>query len=196
MIKGIAIQTKPWPLALKLTNIRSYVLITGFVLLSALTPWVFHQLHLAGATYLPMHLFILVAGLAFGWRAGLITGLLSPLTSYAISGMPLPNILPQLTIELATYGLLAGVLHEKFNLRITWSLLGAMLGGRLVLLLTILFIYFVSGATYSPLGVETTPILSVWHTVKQSLPGILLQLAIIPVIFWIIGRYTLRKRID
>ena len=196
MLRRIAINTKPWPLTLKLTDIRSFVVIPVFVLLSVLTPWVFHQLHLAGAAYLPMHLFIVVAALAFGWQAGLITGLLSPLASYAISGMPPLNILPQLTIELATYGLLAGVLHEKFNLRITWSLLGAMIGGRLVLLLTVLLIYFVSGATYSPLGAETTPILSVWHTIQQGLPGILLQLAIIPVIFWVVRRSTFRKQTD
>ena len=196
MIRRIAVNARPWPLVLKFTDISSYALIAVFVLLSVLTPWVFHQFHLAGATYLPMHIFIMVAALAFGWQLGLIAGLLSPLTSYVISGMPLLNILPQVTIELAAYGLLAGVLHQKFNLRIIWSLLGSMLGGRLVLLLTIMVTYFISGETYSPLGLETTPFLSVWHTIKQGLPGILLQLALIPLVFWIAGRFTLKKQAD
>ena len=196
MIRKIAINSEPLPLVLKYTDIRSYALITVFVLLNLLVPWVFHQFQLAGATFLPMHIFILVAALAFGWQAGLIVGLLTPLASYAISGMPLLRIIPQVAIELSVYGLLAGILRQRFNLRVIWSLLGAMLGGRLALLLAVTVIYLVSGGTYSPLGLEANPFLSVWHTMRQSWPGILLQLALIPTIFWVAGRFTLKKRAE
>lgn len=196
MIRRIAISDEPLPLSLKYTDIRSYALIAVFVLLDVLVPWVFHQFHLAGATYLPMHIFILVAALAYGWQAGLIVGLLTPFASYAISGLPLLRILPQIAIELSVYGLLAGILHQKFNLRIIWSLLGAMIGGRLALLLAILFIYFVSGEIYSPLGSEASPFLAVWHTARQSWPGILLQLTLIPAIFWVAGSFTVKKRAE
>ena len=82
MISRIAISKPlPFPVILKYTDIRSYVLTLVFVLLDVLVPWVFHQFHLAGPTFLPMHIFVLIAGLVFGWRAGLIVGLLTPLTS-------------------------------------------------------------------------------------------------------------------
>lgn len=194
MIRKIAISAQPLPLLLKYTDIRSYALIAVFVLLNVLVPWVFHQFHLAGATYLPMHIFIFVAALAGGWQAGLIVGLLTPFASYVVSGMPLLRILPQIVIEVSVYGLLAGILHHKFNLRVIWSLLGAMLGGRLALLVAVLFIYFVSGEVYSPLGPEANPFIVVGHTIKQGWPGIILQLALIPTIFWVAGRFIHKKQ--
>ncbi|MFC2072716.1 ECF transporter S component [Chloroflexota bacterium] len=196
MIRRIAIINKPFPLVLKDTNIRYYALITLFVLLNVGMPWAFHQFQLAGATYLPMHLFVLIAGLAFGWQGGLIVGLLTPLTSYAVSGMPVLRILPQLVIELSAYGLLAGILRQKLGLRVIWSLLGAMIGGRLALLLAILVIYLLSGAIYSPLGLETNPFLSVWSAIKQGWPGILIQLVFITVIFWTVGIFNLKGRVE
>ena len=194
MIRRIAITAEPLPLVLKYTDIRSYALIALFVLLNVAAPWAFHQFHLAGATYLPMHIFVLVAGLAFGWQAGLIVGLLTPLASYAVSGMPVLRILPQLLVELSAYGLLAGILREKFRLRVIWSLLGAMIGGRLMLLSAVLVIYLASGGIYSPLGAETNPLFAVWSAIKQGWPGILIQVVLLPAIFWMVGKSTLKKR--
>ena len=66
MIRRIAFTRQVFPLVLNYTGIGSYALIAVFVLLNVLVPWAFHQFHLAGATYLPMHVFVLVSGLAFG----------------------------------------------------------------------------------------------------------------------------------
>ena len=107
MIGGIAIsRSQPFPVILKYTEIRSYIFTTGFVLLNVAVPWIFHQFHLAGPTFLPMHIFVLMAGLLFGWRTGLIVGLLSPLASYATSGMPVLRILPQIVMLIPFYFLL------------------------------------------------------------------------------------------
>ena len=196
MIRRIAITAEPFSSVLKYTDIRSYALIALFVLLNVAVPWVFHQFHLAGATYLPMHIFVLISGLAFGWQAGLIVGLLTPLASYAVSGMPVLQILPQLVVELSFYGLLAGTLREKLNLRVVWALVGAMIGGRLSLLLAALVIYLVSGEIYGPLGLEINPFFSVWSAIKQGWPGIVIQLVMIPVIIWMTGRFTVKKRVE
>ena len=196
MIRRMAITTEPIPLVLKHTDIRSYILIALFVLLNVAMPWAFHQFHLAGATYLPMHIFVLISGLAFGWQAGLLVGLLTPLASYAVSGLPLLQILPQVVVELSAYGLLAGILREKLGLRVIWSLLGAMIGGRLSLLLAILVIYLISGETYGPMGIEINPLFSVWSAIRQGWPGITIQLVLVPVIFWVAGKFTIRKRVE
>src|SRR4030042_1191949 len=89
------------------------------------------------------------AGLMFGWRSGLLVGLFTPLVSYFISGMPALNVMPQVVIEVSAYGFIAGILREKYNLRTIWSLLGAIIGGRLALLLAILVIYLIGGARES-----------------------------------------------
>jgi len=184
---------QPFLMALKYNDIRSYVLTVVFVMLAVFVPWVFHQFHLAGPTFLPMHIFVLIAGLLFGWRAGLIVGLLTPLVSYFISGMPVLNVLPQIVIELSAYGFIAGILREKYDLRTIWSLLGAIVGGRIALLLAILVIYLVTGQTYSPLGIEANPFAAFWSVIKQGWPGILLQLISMPIIVWLVEKLAARN---
>lgn len=195
MISRIAVsRPQPFSIILKYTDIRSYVLTLVFVSLAVSVPWVFHQFHLAGPTFLPMHIFVLIAGLAFGWRAGLIVGLFTPLASYAVSGMPVLRILPQIMVELSTYGLVAGILREKFSLRVIWSLVGAMAGGRLALWLAVLIIHLIAGESYTHLGLETNPFIVVWSVMKQGWPGIILQLVSIPIIIWLVGRFVTRNK--
>ena len=194
MINRIAIsKPQPFPVILKFTEIRSYLFAGVFVALNIAVPWVFHQFHLAGPTFLPMHIFVFVAGLLFGWRTGLIVGLLTPLTSYAVSGMPVLRILPQIVIELSVYGLAAGILRERFNLRVIWALLGAMIAGRLALCLAAIAIYFIAGEVYSPLGLEASPFTTVWSTIKQGGPGIVIQLALVPGVIWLLGKLATKK---
>ena len=188
-----AVATRTLPLSFKLTNVRSYAVIAVFTALSVLTPWAFHQYPLAGPTYLPMHFFIFIAALAAGWQAGLIVGVLTPLASFAVSGMPPVTILPQILVEVSVYGLIAGLLRQKFHLNVLWSLLGAMVGGRLALLAAVSIIQAVTGNVYSPLGPTATAFSAVWNTVAQSWPGILAQLAIIPFGFWLYGRIERRR---
>ncbi len=190
MLRRLAVSARPLPLSFRLTDVRTYLVIAAFVVLSVLTPWAFHQFHLAGATYLPMHFFIFIAALAGGWQAGAIVGLLTPFASFAVSGMPALTVLPQIAVEVTAYGLIAGLLRQKFNLNVFWSLLGAMVGGRLALLVAVVFVQLFTGNVYSPLGPSATPFNAVWNTVAQSWPGMLAQVVLIPVAFWAYGRFS------
>ncbi|MFC2066089.1 ECF transporter S component [Chloroflexota bacterium] len=193
MISRIAIsRPQPFPMILKYNDIRSYIFTGVFALLSVAAPWVLHQFHLSGPTFLPMHIFVLLAGLLFGWRAGLAVGFLTPLAGYIVSGMPALTILPQIVIELSVYGLVSGILREKFNLRPVWSLLGAMIAGRLALFIAVVLLYSVTGNSYSPLGLEANPFLTVGSVIKQGWPGIVTQLALIPAVIWLIGKSVTR----
>lgn len=194
MIRRLAISVRPLPLSLRLTDARTYLVIAAFVVLSVLTPWAFHQFHLAGATYLPMHFFIFAAALAAGWQAGAIVGLLTPFASYAVSGMPALTILPQVAVEVTAYGLIAGLLRQKFHLNVVWSLLGAMVAGRLALLMAVVIVQAVTGSVYSPLGPSATPFNAVWNTIGQSWPGILAQVVLIPAAFWACGRFSRKQQ--
>jgi len=188
-----------FPKVIKYTDAHSYVLTVIFASLAVATPWIFHQFHLAGPTFLPMHFFVLIAGLLLGWRAGLTVGLLTPIISFATSGMPAIMILPQVIIELLFYGLAAGILRQKFNLRVIWSLIGAMIGGRLALLLVISILYLIKGAVYSPLsvhtgmGAEVNPFAVFWSTVALGWPGIIIQLVFIPLIIKPLETIAVRK---
>ena len=194
IVRNATLKTPPVPFLLKFANIRSYLFTTSFVMMSIMLPFIFHQFHLAGPTYLPMHIFVLLAGLLFGWRAGLIVGVFSPLASHAISGMPVLTILPQIVVELSVYGIAAGLLREKYHLRVFWSLLGAMISGRIWLLLVTSLLFLVTGESNSPLGVESTPLLALWSVVKQGWPGIVIHVGSIPILVRLIESFATRNR--
>lgn len=93
--------------------------------------------HLAGLpvrSLLPMHWPVILAGLAYGWRAGALVGLAAPVASYLVSGMPLPHILPAMTVELGAYGLLAGLARQALGWNAFASAALALVGGRIVFL--------------------------------------------------------------
>jgi niacin transporter len=98
--------------------------------------------HLSGAPVrllLPMHWPVILAGLIYGWRSGLLTGILAPIVSYLLSGFPLPNILPSMTMELLTYGLVAGILREVLRFNPFLSVAIALIIGRIVFIVSVLF---------------------------------------------------------
>jgi len=147
------------------------VLVSFFLVsLSIALPYLAHQFHLAGPMFLPLHFMALTAGLLLGWQAGLFVGLATPLMSFFFSGMPLPLLLPLMTLEIAVYGLVTGYLREKLKLNLYLSLLIALISGRTIWLIG-LFIT-TGGLTKS---VET-----IRAAATLGWPGLLLQLLIIP----------------
>ena len=161
--------------ALEFRDTRLYIFSAAFISLDVVVPWLTHHFGgvQAGSMFLPMFFFILLAGLSGGWRAGLLVGLFTPLISFAVSGMPLLPVLPQITIECVSYGLIAGLLRGKFHLGVIWSLIGAMILGRLARLAFV-------GAVFLLYGGEVSPLAYMWAVVLQGLPGIAIQLTLIP----------------
>ncbi len=86
-----------------------------------------------------MHWPVILAGLVYGLRGGLIAGVASPILSYLISGMPSPWILPSMTVELAVYGSLTGFLRQQLKWNGFASVTIALLAGRLAFISTVLF---------------------------------------------------------
>lgn len=150
--------------------------LTGTALCMALGlvfPIVFHMIG-AGPAFLPMHFPVLLCGLLFGWQYGAVCGLIVPLLSSLLTGMPpiFPTA-PAMMLELCAYGALTGIFYLALQWNIYPALLAAMLGGRIVsglanaMLLQMAdkpygFSAFVSGAFVT------------------ALPGILLQIILIP----------------
>ncbi|MFA4998935.1 MAG: ECF transporter S component, partial [Candidatus Paceibacterota bacterium] len=106
-------KVKSLPRLFAFSDAKLYVFSAVFTVSAVFFPWLLHQFNLAGPQFLPMHFFILIAGFLFGWRTGLVVGVLSPLMSYGITHMPSITILPEVILELAVYGLVIGILREK-----------------------------------------------------------------------------------
>lgn len=146
--------------------------------LGVVLPLAFHSIPNAGSILLPMHIPVLLCGLVCGPFFGLACGILTPMLSSLLTGMPPAAYLPSMVCELAVYGLLAGVLiriikTKKKSSAIYISLLGAMVGGRIVygLLNSLLF----RAGDYS---------MQLWLTgaFVNAVPGIILQLIVLPVL--------------
>ena len=136
-------------------------------------------------TLLPMHLPVLLVGLIAGPAAGLAAGILSPIVSFALTQMPAAAVLPFMTIEVAGYGMAAGLLSAR---RGAWigKLLLAQLAGRAARAAAVLI------AVYG-LGSQAVRVSSIWADAAAGLPGLVLQWAAIPLIMLCLDRLDSRE---
>lgn len=131
-----------------------------------------------GETFLPMHLPIIFAGLMAGPYAGVIAGAAGPLVSYALTGMPGAAMLPFMMIELAVYGLAAGLLRNV-KMPVLAKVVIVQFAGRAVRALAIL------AAVYG-LGSEAVQPAVILNSVAAGLPGLVLQWCLLPLlVFWV-----------
>ena len=105
-----------------------------FIALGVIIPYFAgHAFGIEGVVFLPMHIPVLMAGLLLGWRYGAIVGVLAPILSSLLTGMPaLWPQLPMLGSELIIFGLVAGLVRKKFRWNLYVSLIVAMIAGRVI----------------------------------------------------------------
>ena len=167
-------------------SIKIQTLATGIAIVAAVVvPQIFHWLGAVsgsgtapGVAFSPMHLPIIIVGFLAGPFAGGIAGLLGPVAASLISGMPPLAQLPFMMIELFGYGVAAGLLrHVKMNFVLKTFFV--MIAGRVLRMGACTFAFYALGNTkMAPLGICTS--------IPASLPGIALQIILIPlVVFWV-----------
>jgi len=158
---------------IKLTS-KDITLTALFITLGVTLPIAFHQMALAGRIFSPMHIPVFLAGIFVGPVSGLIVGLVCPVMSFLLTGMPPPYAVPLMSLELPVYGVSIGILIRVIKFPIL-SLLLAMILGRLAFA----FGLFVFGLFLSlPYGPEAL----IKVSVITGLPGIAIQLILIPLL--------------
>ncbi len=125
-----------------------------------------------GETFLPMHLPVILVGLLAGHYAGFATGLLAPIISFALTGMPKPAMLPFMVIELCVYGLCAGLLRNA-KMPVFFKVVIAQVVGRAVRAAAILVATYTFSNTAVPVSV-------IWSSIVAGMFGIVIQWALIP----------------
>lgn len=147
-----------------------------FLAIGVIIPYIFHVTSLPGQVLLPMHIPVLLCGVILGKRYGLIVGILLPFINSMLLGMPpmFPTGLA-MTFELATYGLITGLLYRDKKCNIFISLIGAMVLGRIVSGI-VNYILLTAGGN----GFVFTAFLTA--TFVKAIPGIIIQLILIPVV--------------
>ena len=128
-----------------------------------------------GEIFLPMHLPIILVGLLAGPLAGILSGALAPLVSFALTGMPLATMLPFMMVELASYGLFAGLLRST-RLPTSVKVLLVQIGGRVLRAAAILL-------AVSALG-HGIALATIWTSIARGLLGLALQWVLIPLVLY------------
>ncbi len=157
---------------------RRLVLTALFIAIGVVLPQAFHAIPNAGSIFLPMHIPVLIAGFAVGPLFGAICGILTPILSHLIFGMPPAMMLAQMICELAVYGFMTGLLNSLIKIKNPVVknyavLILSMLSGRLAY--GILNALIFKAGSYS---------LQAWLSAAfiTALPGIAIQLILIPIL--------------
>lgn len=162
---------------MKKNAVRNLVLAAFFLALGLILPFLTGQIPEIGRRLLPMHIPALLGGFILGGPYGLLLGFILPPIRSLLFGMPpLFPVAVTMMFEMAVYGLLAGLLYKAFPKKVLWTyaaLILAMIGGRIVWGVAA-FVFF--GLAGTPFTVE----MFIAGALVDSLPGILLQIVIIP----------------
>ena len=151
-----------------------------FLPLGILLPFVTGQIPAAGSMLLPMHIPVLLCGLLCGWQYGLTVGFVLPLLrSFLFSMPPMFPTAISMAFELATYGAVIGFLYARSKWHCIVSLyrcmLLSMLAGRVVWGIVQAVLLGVGKDGFTLTAFLTGAFLN-------AVPGILLQLVLIPAI--------------
>lgn len=161
-----------------------------FLALGVMLPFMTAQIPQIGSMLLPMHIPIMICGYVCGWKYGLVVGMVTPIFRGVVFGMP--PLLPTgvtMSVELAVYGVVTGFLYNLLKERkgaVYISLILAMTAGRVAWGAASVLIYGVMGNTFSWT-------LFIGGALVNALPGIILQLILIPVIIYILKKNSLME---
>lgn len=166
-------------------SVKSLISTALCIALGVVLPLAFHAVPNAGMVLLPMHMPVLLCGLLVGPLCGLVCGAITPVLSFFLTGMPPGPMLPSMICELAAYGLLSGLFmlrtRDKLNkpAAVYLSMIAAMVIGRVIYGLLNALIF--KAGSYS---------LQIWVSSMfiTALPGIVIQILIVPVIVLALNR--------
>lgn len=159
----------------KKSELKKLVISALLLALGLVLPTFFH-LFGAGSVMLPMHIPVLICGLACGSPYGAACGLILPYLSSILTGMPpLYPVAVSMSLELCVYGLVTGLLFRGFKSNIYVALVGGMLCGRAISGVANAILMGVAGKPYGLTAFLTSSFVT-------GLPGIIIQLIVVPVV--------------
>lgn len=162
-----------------MSPVKKLVFSAMFLALGLVLPFLTGQIPEFGSALLPMHIPILLCGLIVGGPWGLAVGFICPLLRSALFSMPpmYPSAVA-MAFELAAYGFVSGVFYSKLKGKgvagIYLSLIAAMLLGRVI--------WGVARWIMMVFGTQFSIALFIAGGFTTALPGIILQLILIPII--------------
>lgn len=111
--------------SLEYSEAKTYLAAALFLAGNIVLPQLFHTIRLGGPTWLPIYFFTLVGAYKYGWRAGLLTALASPVANALLFGMPAAAALPAIVLKSVLLAGAAGYAAARFR-RASLALLAAV----------------------------------------------------------------------
>lgn len=168
-------------------NLKNMILAAMFLAFALVLPFLTGQIPQIGNALCPMHIPVLLCGFFCGPWYGMAVGFIAPLLRFLIFGMPpLMPIGIAMCFELATYGLIAGVLYKllpKKKLYIYVSLICAMLAGRVIWGAVRVVLYGLGKSEFGWAAFMSGAFLN-------AIPGIIVQIVLIPILVMALEKYT------
>lgn len=161
--------------SLSFSNYRTYAVAALFVAGNILLPQLLHLVPNGGVTWLPIYFFTLVAAYKYGWRAGLLTALASPLINSMLFGMPAVAALPAITFKSVLLAVFAGCAAWRYQ------------KASLLLLIAVVLAYQTIGTMGEWLIVGDFK--AACQDFRIGIPGMLLQI----IGGWAVINYVIRK---
>lgn len=169
----------------KQNHLINLALSAMFLAFAFVMPFLTGQIQQFGNMLCPMHIPVILCGFVCGAPWGLAVGFTVPLLRSLILGMPpmYPTAFA-MAFELAAYGLMSGILYRVFPKKkgyIYCSLIISMIFGRLVW----------GAVQFVCMGFDATKFgfSAFWAaTVANAVPGIILQIVLIPVAVMILEK--------
>ena len=166
------------------TNTRNIVLAGLLIAIGIIVPAIFHTTGIDGRVFLPMHIPVLLGGFLLSPLYAFLVGVVTPLVNSLLTSMP--PLFPTAIImmfELGVYGLIASYLYRDAKMPLIISLILSMIAGRLVAsLVTYVFVLAFS--------LQIDPMFILTGGILFALPGIIIQIILIPLLMHGIERYT------
>jgi thiamine transporter ThiT len=174
-------------------RLQKMVLAALFLALAYVLPFLTGQIPEIGSMLCPLHIPVLLCGFICGWPWGLAVGFIAPLFRSLTLGMP--PLFPTavcMAFELAAYGAVSGLMHRLLPRKkafIYCSLLISMAVGRIVWGMAMFICMGIKGGSFT-----FSAFLAV--AVTNAVPGILLQIVLIPLLIMIIDNTKIIKLRD
>ena len=164
----------------KNNNSKKLILSALFLALGFVLPMLTGQIPVIGKILLPMHIPVLLCSLICDWKYGATIGFILPISRSVLFSVPVmyPTAIA-VAFEMATYGLIAGIIFAQFKKKnlvsIYASMLPAMILGRTVRCVAEIILLNLKDNPFIWKTFATT-------TILNSTPGIILQLILIPAV--------------
>ena len=174
---------------MKSNPLKNLVLSALFLGLGLTLPFLTGQIQSIGNMLLPMHLPVFLCGLICGWQYGLTVGFILPLLRSLLFTMPVmyPAAIA-MAFELATYAFTVGFIYSRSRWKCIKTLYRAMLiamvAGRIVWGVAQAILLGVGGKAFTLAAFVSGALIN-------AIPGIILQLILIPIIMVALNRAKL-----